>query len=360
MATKFFTFHDSLDKVQSNRPYFTKQWEALLAEQYKLPSFQFTMNTSDYVIYHVQNGTETDISSYFDGLMDFHGSFAIYNGAILKAYLPKGKCYFHIADGVNDYYSNEVEILDKAKWVTGWSTFDNVTFNGIEFQTNEVATLTSNNFNTTLGENITILIDWDVSLYPSGFQTARLYYSDGSYTAFSASTYGNFNKWTVTTEKSGVVYIKFINLESDIKTDYINIFKDYSEDYISFRFSQDVDFAGIYYKGGFTQTWYKKATVQRSKEHNTIQIGSERQGKFVNEKTISRIKYNIHLKISEDEYEALVTNQSCDVAIIDQTGTTFTCYGIEIQNPAWNRANGICIFSFFDNINTFTENQTDL
>ena len=66
----FLEFHERSNVT--NRPYYRGTWEPKPSEKFRLPPFQFALPTGvkayDYDIYHIQDGVETNVTSYFNGI----------------------------------------------------------------------------------------------------------------------------------------------------------------------------------------------------------------------------------------------------------------------------------------------------
>ena len=78
------------------------------------------------------------------------------------------------------------------------------------------------------------------------------------------------------------------------------------------------------------------------------------------EKVVTATKFTVHIKVTEQEYEALVEALPATWKMYDQSGRVYTCNNKEIEDPDWSHGNGICKITFEDNISDFTYNNTAL
>jgi hypothetical protein len=323
--------------------------------------------------------------------LDIHSTYVTYNGGRLSNSLPQGICYFKIDDG-NGLYSEDCEIDAVNFWLSGWPSYytnivnDPVSFikdgkdvtlfhafdyisGGVTYQSPK-----SNNINVQKGETVYLVfkhnnyIYWDQSNITSPICYFK--YSDGTLVTGSVDDTQNpatgnrdhvlfYMKFTASKTGTGQIYITPTS-SVDLDMIYCDVYKSYSDECITISITSTVDLNGTYYKGGFTQKLYKQATIQRSPTPRTEIIGDQKNGVLVKEKIITSTRYTVSMKVTENEFNALLEASSGTWTMTDQSGKTFTCNNIEIEDPTWMQGNGICRITFEDNVSVWTNNNTAL
>lgn len=351
---KFFEFKDYLER-QNNRPYYRSTWEPIQMEGFRLLPFQIPANASDYTMYHVSGGVETDITSSMNGVA-ISSDYMIYDGSVLDVMINDGRCYFKIVHGTEEYYSEDCEIGNVNTLVSFWDGDSNYYDKSFVISYEEI--LTSNIFKVNKGEIVTVYVYNDKD--ESGFIAEIAMDSD---TAMSGSQVGDISVFSATAEQSGDAYIK---LTSDAigNTNIYNyeVTRGYSDQFIKLKVSSTVDYGTVKYVTGWTQHVFKKSNVRRSPINEITQIGEERNGVIIIEKHISALRYKVIMKVTEQEYEALVHAVAGTLTIYDQTGRVYNAVNVELNEPNWYQGNGVCELSFVDsnNISVHTLNNTAL
>ena len=213
------------------------------------------------------------------------------------------------------------------------------------------------------GDTVTIYLD--SALTNAADYTVDLVMSGESNVNMSGTQKGDLWYFTGTAQTGGDASIQIINDTGDTYTvNNYDIEKGYSDEMITLEISSTVDYGTIHYAESgtnvWTQKWYKKANVRRSPNPQVTVVGSEPDGVLIKEKVITSTRYKIDVKLTETEFNALLTAVSGTVTITDQTGETFSCDNMEISEPDWSQGNGMCEFSFVDNVSVYTLNNTDL
>jgi hypothetical protein len=370
---KLFPLHSEFLGSDHHRPYYSNDWEPIAIDVYLnagFPSFQYKRTSTEYFyVGQVISSTETDITAKFRAGTEL----------------------------IDDWTSADVTIIHDGRNISDYQpNYDNTSA-----QSNTFALATGDYLNfridcslvTASTSSITIELKRGSTIHHSYVMHNGKNEIAYKITAGASDYFINFknqNEGTLSFHDSTISCQK---CKYDIHNDYVTYYggalysapttgvctfimqstthfysdwclvavdNDWFSDQLKISISSAVDFADIYYKGGFTQTLYRLANVRRSPEPKIEVIGSERNGKIVQEKVITATRYQCKIKCSEEIMDALTTAIGATVTITDQTGKVFTCYNMEIEKPTWYRTNGILTLSFDDNINVFTENQTDL
>jgi len=132
------------------------------------------------------------------------------------------------------------------------------------------------------------------------------------------------------------------------------------DDKVKIKVSSAVDYGGVKYVLGYAQWCYKDASVRRSPRANIEITAEQRNGKRIDEKKVSAVRYVLRVKITESEYDAFVHAAAGDLEITDPEGKTYDCTGVEITDPQWFRGNAILEITFNDenNISVWTLNNS--
>jgi len=131
---------------------------------------------------------------------------------------------------------------------------------------------------------------------------------------------------------------------------------------VKISLSSTVDYGGVKYDEGYEQWIYKEATVRRSPRADIEITAEQRNGKRIDEKRVSAIRYVCQVKVTESEYEAFVHAAAGNLEITDPEGRVYDCTGVEMNDPVWYNGNGLLEISFNDenNINIHTLNNSSL
>jgi len=332
-------------------------------EAFRLLPFQVPANGSGYTMYQVIDGVETDITADLNG-MTVTSDFITYDGSILDGMVTNGLCHFKINNGSNEYYSEDCQVgcvnglSDK---FTGDVTDVGRSFeiDDGDFDIDDGDDGNSETFKGNKGDVVTIYLnavlndtrDLDLTLKMSG--VADVVMADNNE--------GDVNYYIGTALESGTAYIL---LENNSGLDYTvtnyDIERGYSDQCIKILASSTVDYAGIKYADGWEQWIFKSANVRRSTSPQITIIGDDPNGVLIKEKSITSTKYKSNLKVTEPEFDALMTAIAGTVTITDQSGKEFTCNNMDINEPSWSQGNGIAEISFIDNVSIHTLNNTAL
>lgn len=372
---KLFPLYTRSTEPQYNRPYYSQEWEPIACTEAALPPFQYTRTNTEYFYCgQVINGVETDITSKFRNNIEF-----------ITSWTPSTYCTIN----ASDYTIWSLEF--NSSYPTEYVTSNNFSFSVgqfINFRIDCTFTGGGDAVNILLRKGTTILetyalhtgkneiaykvlelgTDYNIQIKSVTVSGATSTITNGVYTCIRCLydihndylTYYGGSLLTSITE--GVCTFKFQST-TKLYTDYCLVTSndDVFSDQILIRiFSTYVDYADIYYQGGFIQTLYRYANVRRNPEPKITIIGDERNGIIVQEKVITATRYSVTMKCSEEQMDAFTTAAGATILITDQTGRTFTVYNLEISKPDWYRTNGIVTLTFDDNINVYTQNQTDL
>ena len=293
-------------------------------------------------------------------ILDFDSGtndFVSYNGSVLYGMVTNGACYFKIDNGSNEYYSEDCQVgcVNALSDKFGGG----VTDVGKSFDLDDGDAANSGTFKINKGDVVTIYFnallndsrDLDLTLKMSGVADV----------AMADNNIGDVNYYTGTALESGTAYIHLSN-ESGVDYTITNydIERGYSDQCIKISASSTVDYAGIKYSGGWEQWMFKSANVRRSTSPQVTIIGDDPNGILIKEKSITSTKYKSNLKVTEPEFDALMTAIAGTVTITDQSGKEFTCNNMDINEPSWSQGNGIAEISFIDNVSIHTLNNTAL
>lgn len=375
---KLFNLHDTKLERFNNKPYYNGTWEPLKMEKNRMLPFQVNTAGNPLSVIQVSNGVEVDITGKLNGLTSIHSDYVSYNGTIFSDYIAEGRSYFKI----NNKYSEDVDVMDMKirtdKYVSS----------------NLLTSWNNNSFNTftSTGANITSAISTDLTYQQATADVTRMFggvtYRINLNVTINSGDAPSFFLWDNITSKAIFTWnVPTGNYEIDFTapvTLYANIkvhnnykktnFKatcslyrltpeindSVSSKYIKISISSAVDFGGTYYRGGFKQIIWKEATVEKGQGAKVEVIGDERNGVIIREKVTTATKYNIRLKVTESEYSAMAEALPAEWTVTDTSGKVFTCNDKELSDPDWYGGNGLCTFTFTDNINIFAYNNNEL
>ena len=332
-------------------------------ERHKILPFQVTIPSSDYELYHVQDGVETDITSYMNGVT-YDGGNLIHDDTNLNNVLPDGRCYLKLVNA-SDYtlYTDDIDIGCIFDWLKSWTVNSGTVTRSGKDITSMVGTSSahSNSFDVDKGDLLELVFektsggDPYVYLMDSG---------DNLIVNLSKASTGEVFRYYGTVTKSLTdAYIRVGVVGITVAMNTFEIRKNYSRNLIKYTISSSVDYGGLKYdSASWSQYVWKSANVRRSPSVEVTQIGEEKNGQFIPEKRTSAVRYSVKMKATEQEFEAFVHSISGNVTIIDQTGYSFVTNKKEISDPSWYYSNGIIEITFVDegNVNVYTLNNTAL
>ena len=363
----FLELHSSADYLNINRPYYTGTWEYIqIASDYLIP-FQFYSDGADSITIDKENadGDFTDITSFFinttnkitslsktgggswyvisaevisTGTVDA-GGYMTSNAMTLTAGVPY--VLFVESDAYSPRGSFEVS-LEKA----GSPVFyeDLGLWDGIKYFT--VSTTGS---------------DYTLKLENSSGSTANSVEANGLEIYESLIT-NSGNYWWYNGDQLGTAIqgVNRLRITCGAETFYSDWMDTCGFDgKLKYKLTSDYDYGGVAYTTGYEQWIYKNASVRRSPRAEIDQVGTQRNGVLILEKSVSAVRYVINMKVTEAEYEAFVHSVGGTVEITDQTGKVYNATNIEISDPTWHRSNGLLEISFTDenNISIWTKNN---
>jgi len=365
----FLDLHTDIDYQNTNRAYYTGTWEYInIASDYFIPFQWEGVSTEIFNIYKVDiDGNETNITNAF-------------------------------------YDTSASKVTGWTETTTGTWSITGPLFSATSADANDY--ITSNTFSLTEGRTLSIDFDSPANCSPSA--TWTFYIKKGGVTKYTKTSFagwdGSFlfeapetgSDYTIVIEISSggsatlsvvTAYQSYINqsgnyfwyngfqLASLYTTDvcYLKIVHDstYYSDWLDpcgltgklkYKVSSEFDYGGIKYEDGYEQWIYKNASVRRSPRAEIEQIGDQRNGVLILEKSVSAVRYVMKMKCTEAEYEAFVHSIGGTVEITDQTGKVYDATILEISDPSWHRSNGIVEISFTDqnNVNVWTKNNSTL
>ena len=289
--------------------------------------------------------------------------YITYAGTLLYDWLTRGRCYFKFSTSTHEYFSEDCMVGDVYHWGDVWTKeHADTSFTGRSFNIYQNSYIESGRFYCKSGEQIIIALDPGTGFDADAVALTLQYESGGSTAMTEGDRTTMFYAYATTTKNDYVkVRIDFDNPGAGDGnfTDW-EILKSYSDKMIKIIASSTVDHAGVHYSDGWDQEYYKFANVSRSPQSALTVTGEERNGQIIVEKVNSSTRYQVTMKVTEPEFNGLLGLVGTTVQITDQSGTTYTCYNIDVSNPSWNNGNGICVFSFDDNINTYTLTNADI
>jgi hypothetical protein len=310
------------------------------------------------------SGTITSANtSMFDTVLDIYegtNDYVSYDGSVLYDMVTNGECSFSIISGDEEFYSEDCDVgcVNSVDKFTGDATDTDKSF---ELSNGDV--MTSEAFEVNNGDTVNAYFDCDIT--NASDYTVELIQTGESDVSMTGTQNGDIWTYTGVSTGSGDAQVKItVATVSDTTIDNYDIEKGYSDRMITINVSSTVDYGGIHYAESGVNVWaqkfYKKANVRRSTNPRITVIGEEPNGKIKKEKTITSTKYKTNLKVIEPEFDALLTSVAATVTIVDQSGKTFTCENMEINEPDWNHGNGMTEFSFLDNTSVHTLNNSAL
>jgi hypothetical protein len=383
--SKFFQLHDSVNYRANNSSYYKGTWEPVIMERNRMIPFQVGASASDYFeAFQVIDGVETDISSKITTTLytKSDGTFLRqYDGSKFASNLTAGRCYFKI----NGKYSEDCDVIAgdvkfglQGSTVTDnlitewnddgtWDDFEVVNINTIDYASSSTpSSAETNAIAFTDNNRVTI----SVPLYDISGMTSPVFYLEGPSGNISLPFSYGINRSTIDITETGdyrlVVSsdgntVEFhTGLISITSTEINSMDDDYSTEFIKLTISSPVDFGDTHYADGFKQVFWKRGTIERSKQADIEIIGDERNGVLVKEKITTATKYRMRLKVTESEFTALIEAMPAVWQVTDTTGKVYTCYNIEIDDPDWYHSNGVVTISFHDNIINYALNNNEL
>jgi len=360
----FLELHSDSDYRNVSRPYYTGTWEMIqVASDYLIP-FQFELADSGFKIYAVDtNGDSTDITTYFDQAQKItswtdSGSGLSATGPVINSWT--------IAAG--DYITSNTFGLSNGE--TFHLQVDPTAFSAPGDMLVSLRKGAATIWSDTMDDFTDARVDADET---TSTYSLRITYTSGPGPETATSNTPFVGRTDLVKEASGNLYwYTGAQLSSTITgAFYIRVGTSFYSDWMDacgftgkmkYKISSSYDFGGIKYDEGYAQWFYKNASVRRGPRGEIEQVGSQRNGVLILEKSVAAVRYVIRMKCTEPEYEALIHSIGGTVEITDQFGKVYDATNIEISDPTWYRMNGIVEVSFVDtnNINVWTKNNSSL
>jgi len=261
--------------------------------------------------------------------------FFTYNGEPLSTTLPYGVYYIEFNDGNTEWYSEwfnvqciQPQLLTSWAEQSAWGTF---TTSGINI-TSAIATGTessdSNNFNSHTGE--IFIFTYDLTLN-SGDRPEVVFVTDSPTTESSniVELQDGINEAEITATKTDPLMECRIRVSgaSNFSLSSVSLRRKWG-DYVHLEYTNTKDFNNgansIYYAGGFTQQAYLRA-YENLPSHESIDVGSDKDGEFVAEKIVRKYSRSIVSYESRSMYNALSLLKHHDtIKILDEVGNEYT------------------------------------
>ena len=358
----FLELYSSSDYRVSERDYHTSTWEYVcVASDYLIP-FQFETTASDYRVYTIDTaGAETEITNDLDVAQLISGWTApggglTTAGAQILDWQPDTGEYiysnnftltsgdiFHLnvlKAGFNNYSDMVVRLYKGAASV--WSYPMNV-FTGVRYAITSTAS------------------DYAVR-FTNENAGGRVCETD--HTPWAAVSNiekdGNYNWYNGAQILSAVSGIFRLRIDTSFFSDWCDTLEFTGKAKI--KLESTYDYGSIKYDSGYEQWMYKDATIRRDPKAEVVITGDTLNGKRINEKITSAVRYTMRMKCTESEFEALVHGLGATVTITDSDSKEYDAQNIALSDPAMSRTNGIVELSFIDgnNINVSVRNNTSL
>jgi hypothetical protein len=367
----FLDLHTDENYRNVNRPYYTGTWEYTnVASDYMIPFQWLGGDVGDFDIYVVDiEGNETDRTLWFtDGVnlitdwtltgtgswtLDDPGPsfFAADPTAVLDIIRSNTfsaiknqtiSLHFDLADNVGSPANWTVSVLKDGVGVAVQTGID-----GWDGDLHYLVTETASNYSVAVGVGA-------IDTCTLSFGTATISYIS------QAGNYFWYSGFNLSFDQTDIYRLKIVHDGNTFYSDWMDPCG--FEGKLKYKISSSFDFGGIKYDEGYEQWIYKNASVRRSPRAEIEQIGDQRNGVLILEKSIASVRYVMKMKCTESEYEAFVHSIGGTVEITDQTGKVYDATNIEISDPTWYRSNGIVEISFTDqnNVNVWTKNNESL
>jgi hypothetical protein len=356
----FLELHSSEDYLNSNRPYYTGTWEPIIvASDYLIP-FQYVNTSSDFAIFSIDaDGNEVNQTSHFvsstvNGNWNDSGSGLTSSGNTVISWTA----------GAGDTITSDEFALTggaAAKIEVDTSAYD-----------------TPVNYVLSLRKGVIVLYSVTLASFTNpvyfDIDTTGLDYTlriacgpGGSVTTNNPSVKeseihkSGSIEWYNGTQLGGYIVPTIYKLKIVGSSTYYSDWLDRCgfDGKLKYKLSSEFNYGGIVYTVDYDQWIYKNASVRRSPRGEIDQIGTQRNGVLILEKSVSAVRYLMKMKVTEAEYEAFVHSVGGTVEITDQTGKVYNATNIEISDPTWHRSNGLLEISFTDenNISIWTKNN---
>ena len=258
--------------------------------------------------------------------------FITYNGEPLSTTLPYGVYYLRLTDDKTIWYSEWFSVQNiQPQLLSAYelNTYDTFTTSGFNItsaiELAGVGEVSSNEFTMYAGE--IVIFTYDFILNSGEIPTVRLAnpvtalssivtLEEGLHVAELKSTY------------SGSVRVRILTINPTNFSIYSASIRRKSGEYVHLEFTNARDFNNgadsIYYAGGFTQQAYLRSYLNIP-SHETIEVGSDKNGKFEAEKLVSKYTQSVISYESRSMYNALrLLPLHTTVKILDEVGHEHT------------------------------------
>ena len=258
--------------------------------------------------------------------------FFTYNGEPLSTTLPYGVYYIEFNDGNTEWYSEWFNVQDiQPQIITGYSfdNYDTFTTSGANVTSAinlaGAASANSNQFTARNGE--IFIYTYNLTLNSGQAPNARLARSGGIASNNPQLEVG-LHEVELTSNFSGTVVVDLANsAASNYSLSMVSLRRKWG-DYVHLEYTNTKDFNNgansIYYAGGFTQQAYLRA-YENLPSHESIDVGSDKDGEFVAEKIVRKYSRSIVSYESRSMYNALSLLKHHDtIKILDEVGNEYT------------------------------------
>jgi len=272
--------------------------------------------------------------------------FITYNGNPLSTVLSYGVYYLKISDGNADWFSEWFAIENiQEQILTGYTeeSYDTFTTTGPEINAcikiaAASASCYTNEFTVRAGEIFTFT--YDLYLYSGSRPFASLYVGLGVDSNVNILQNGpNEAEFVVTSSGSARLRIA-TTLASNFQLLTMSLRRK-SGEYVHLEYTNARDFnntdESIYYAGGWTQQVYLR-TYLNLPSHESIEIGSDKNGEFEAEKLVRKYTRSTVSYESRAMYNALtLLKNHSTIKILDEVGVEYTPKAGNVDvNMDWN------------------------
>ena len=295
--------------------------------------------------------------------------FITYNGTPLSTTLPYGVYYLKASDGNTTWYSEWFSVQDlQPQLLTGWPTsdFDTFDYSGTSILTAIEVAGDAGTFAAfaSVHTDEKFIFTYDLTLNSGAYPHISLY-SGGAISDLHTLTDG-LNEVEITSNTSSAAPFARIRTATPTSFSLGSVsLRRKAGDYVHLEFTNTHDFDNgddsIYYAGGFTQQAYLNA-YENLPSHETISIGTDKNGAFEAEKVVSKYTRSILSYETRAMYNALRLLPLHDsVKILDETGIEYTpsIGNIEVPPINWDTFDTGTLKIAFNEDGTVWTNSSD-
>lgn len=309
-------------------------------------------------------------NTYFPHKIDLTTDYIQYTGGILNTLLPKGSYYLRLIDSDSNSFYSEYFIVDDIypNLITGFpaDVYDTFVSSGTTITSAITAAngqANSSIFQVRAREVIKVVIYLTVN---SGAPPTLGMLNQTGFTDNVVLSSG-LNEINLTMTEDGDAQIRLFGAYAqNFSTNEIVVIRGYSDEYIKIDFSNTYDIptdgATILYSQDFVDTVWLP-TQMGVPSHETIKVGSEKNGVFIPEKIISVFTHQIVDYIGRSLYRALARLPLHDsISIIDTVGNDYNpSHDISVAPLEWSHFDiGTLRITFNEDGSVWTNNLTNL